>query len=298
MIRLLMKTVTPCLWYDAQGRDAAEFYARAIPDSRILRSAVMQGSPSGAVEMIIAEIAGTRFDMMSAGPYTSFTPAVSFLLACESPDEVDTLWEALSSDGTIMMELGPYDFSRRYGWVADRFGVSWQIMLTGEIPVHGRLTPTLMFTGDVAGQAEEAIRFYASLFPESEVGEILRWSGSVTSDPEGSVKHASFTLTGMPFAAMDSAHPHQFGFTEAISFVARCDSQREIDSLWEQLSAVPDAEQCGWLKDSYGISWQIIPTVLDKMLFDGADDQKRRVTEAFLKMKKMNIEELERAFSG
>ena len=264
-----MKTVTPYLWYNTQARDAAEFYAQAIPRSRILRSTVLTGTPSGSVEMIVADIAGTRFDFMAAGPHTSFTPAVSFLLACESPDEADTLWEELSGDGTVMMELGPYDFSRRYGWVADRFGVSWQVMLTGELPVHGRLTPTLMFTGEVAGKAEEAIRFYTSLFPDSSVHEILRWSGSTTSDPDGTVKHASFSLTGMPFAAMDSAHPHPFGFSEAISFMARCDTQEEIDSLWQQLSAEPDAEQCGWLKDSYGVSWQIIPAVLDDMLFDG-----------------------------
>jgi predicted 3-demethylubiquinone-9 3-methyltransferase (glyoxalase superfamily) len=100
------------------------------------------------------------------------------------------------------------------------------------------------------------------------------------------------------FAAMDSAHEHKFKFNEAISFMVYCDTQAEIDEYWEKLSAVPEAEQCGWLKDRYGVSWQIVPTAMDEMMSQGTSDQMGRVTEAFLKMKKFDIAELKRAYEG
>jgi predicted 3-demethylubiquinone-9 3-methyltransferase (glyoxalase superfamily) len=102
----------------------------------------------------------------------------------------------------------------------------------------------------------------------------------------------------MEFAAMDSAHAHNFTFNEAISFMVYCDSQEEIDYYWEELSADPKAEQCGWLKDTYGLSWQIVPTVMDKMLSHNDPKKTARVTEAFLKMKKFDIAKLEEAYEG
>jgi len=97
---------------------------------------------------------------------------------------------------------------------------------------------------------------------------------------------------------MDSAHEHTFGFNEAISFIVHCDTQEEIDYYWKNLTAVPEAEQCGWLKDKYGFSWQIVPTAMDEMMTKGSKEQIARVTEAFLKMKKFDIESLKRAYEG
>jgi predicted 3-demethylubiquinone-9 3-methyltransferase (glyoxalase superfamily) len=197
-----------------------------------------------------------------------------------------------------LMELGEYPFSSRYGWTADRFGLSWQIMLADRMKPDQKLTPTLMFVGEVCGKAEEAIRFYASIFENARVGEILRYTKEESPDDAGTVKHADFSLAGRQFAAMDSAYQHNFAFNEAISLMVRCDTQEEIDHFWESLSAVPEAEQCGWLKDKYGVSWQIVPSVLDEML-EGVDKGRQaRVTEAFLKMKKFDLEELQRAYDG
>jgi len=180
----------------------------------------------------------------------------------------------------------------------DRYGLSWQVMFMGDRNKKQKIIPTLMFVGDVCGKAEEAINFYASVFHNAKVGDILRYGKDEEPDKEGTIKHAAFTLEGQEFAAMDSAHKHNFTFNEAISFMVHCETQEGIDYYWEKLSADPKAEQCGWLKDKYGLSWQIVPTVMDEMLQDPDKGNVERVTDAFLKMKKFDISELKEAYEG
>jgi predicted 3-demethylubiquinone-9 3-methyltransferase (glyoxalase superfamily) len=235
---------------------------------------------------------------MSAGPLFKFTPAVSFLVACTTKEEVDTLWGKLSNGGSALMELGEYPFSEKYGWVQDRYGLSWQVMLMGDRKIKQKIIPTLMFVGKQCGKAEEAINVYTSVYHNANFGDILRYGLGEAPDKEGTVKHAAFTLEGQEFAAMDSAHPHDFTFNEAKSFEVRCETQKEIDYYWGKLSADPTAEQCGWLKDKFGLSWQIVPAILDEMLKDKDKKKIARVTEAFLKMKKFDIALLKRAYEG
>jgi predicted 3-demethylubiquinone-9 3-methyltransferase (glyoxalase superfamily) len=290
--------ITPHLWFDKEAKEAAAFYVSIFPDSRVTNVTVLHDTPSGSVDTVSFELLGQAFMAISAGPLFKFNPSVSFLVACKTKEQVDTIWEQLSEGGMALMELGEYPFSERYGWIMDRYGLSWQIMFMGDREIKQPIIPTLMFVGEVCGKAEEAINFYASVFRDSKVGDIVRYSQGEEPDREGTVKHAAFTLEGQEFAAMDSALGHDFAFNEAISFMVYCDTQNEIDYYWDQLSAVPEAEQCGWLKDKYGLSWQVVPTAMDEMM--GSDDQERidRVTEAFLKMKKFDIAELERAYQG
>lgn len=292
-----MQKIVPHLWYDREAAQAAELYVSLFEDSAILTRSTLGDTPSGEVETLSIRLAGTEFTLMSAGPYFKFTPAVSFLVACDSAAEVDRLHAGLSA-GNDLMPLGEYPFSPRYVWVADRFGLSWQIMQMGDIPATALITPTLMFVGGVCGKAEEAMRFYASLLPGSSIGSILRYGEGEAPDAPGTVKHGGFTLAGQPFAAMDSAYEHGFSFNEAVSLVLRCGDQAELDRYWNALSAVPDAEQCGWLKDRYGLSWQVVPTAMDRMMSEGSPDQIGRVTRAFLGMRKFDIAELERAYRG
>jgi predicted 3-demethylubiquinone-9 3-methyltransferase (glyoxalase superfamily) len=197
------------------------------------------------------------------------------------------------------MELGEYPFSRRYGWTADKYGVTWQLSLDdGHYQYRHRITPTLMYVGNVAGMAEEAMRFYASVLPESSVGDIARYPAGMDPDKEGTVMHGSVTLAGQEFFVMDSAQKHDFTFNEAISLIVNCDSQEEIDRYWYKLSAVPAAEQCGWLKDKFGLSWQITPSDLEDMLRSSSPAQVDRVTQAFLPMKKLDMETIKRAYEG
>jgi predicted 3-demethylubiquinone-9 3-methyltransferase (glyoxalase superfamily) len=169
-------------------------------------------------------------------------------------------------------------------------------MFTGGREMKQKIIPTLMFVGQQCGRAEEAINFYVSVFRNAKVGSILRYGANDKPDKQGTIKHAAFTLEGEEFAAMDSAHPHNFGFNEAISLMVHCETQQEIDYYWGKLSAHPNAEQCGWLKDKFGLSWQVVPTVMNEML-QGADQKKlSRVTAAFLKMKKFDIAKLKEAY--
>lgn len=290
--------IVPHLWYDKEAVEAAELYASVFPGSKIKSKTVLSGTPSGTVEIVNAELSGHEFILMSAGPLFKFNPSVSFLVCCKDAKEVDRIWGKLSAGGKALMELGAYPFSQRYGWIQDRYGLSWQIMHMGERPVRQRIVPTMMFVGDVCGKAEEAMNLYASVFRKSEVGGILRYGEGEAPDKAGTIKHASFTLEGQEFAAMDSAHKHEFAFNEAISFLVNCDTQKEIDYYWGKLSADPKAEQCGWLKDKYGLSWQVNPPLLGKMIQDKDPKKVARVTKAFLKMKKLDISALKRAYEG
>lgn len=288
--------IIPNLWYDTQALDAARLYSSVLPDSSLLTTGILDDTPSGSVQMVSAKLCGVRIDFISAGPQFQFNPSISFMVSCDRASEVDRLWEALSPGGSALMELGAYDFSDRYGWTTDRYGLSWQIIHDTSLP--GIITPTLMFVGAVCGRAEEAIGFYSSVFPDSEIQGMLRYGAGEQPDESGTVKHAQFTLSGAGFAAMDSALEYDFAFNEAVSFIVPCDTQDEIDFYWEKLSAEPEAEQCGWLKDRFGVSWQVVPTAMERMFRDGSKDEVARVTEAFLQMKKFDIAELERAYRG
>ena len=290
-----MQKITPHLWFDKAAKEAAAFYPSVFKDSKVKDTTTLRNTPSGSVDIVTIELAGQRFTLISAGPLFKFNPSVSFLVVCKTKDEVDSLWKKLSEGGTALMELGEYPFSERYGWTQDKYGLSWQVMFMGERQIKQKITPTLMFVGDVCGKAEEAINFYASVFRHARIGNILRYGQGEEPDKEGTIKHAAFTLEGQDFAAMDSAHKHNFTFNEAISLMVHCDTQKEIDYYWEKLSAVPAAEQCGWLKDKYGLSWQIVPTGMDEMMKNKDEKKLARVTEAFLKMKKFDIAALKRA---
>jgi predicted 3-demethylubiquinone-9 3-methyltransferase (glyoxalase superfamily) len=288
--------ITPHLWFDREAVEAAELYSSTFPNSRVTDVSTLHDTPSGDADVVSFELFGRPFMATSAGPLFKFTPAVSFLVRCRSTEEVDELWEKLSEGGAALMPLDSYPFSERYGWTEDRYGLSWQVMYAGDEDVQQRITPALMFVGEVCGRAEEAVDFYVSVFPDSKLGQVLRWAEGEEPDKEGTIKHARFTLAGQEFAAMDSAYDHNFGFNEAVSFMVGCETQDEIDYYWESLSAVPEAEQCGWLKDKFGVSWQIVPSILGELLGSGTEEQTARVTEAFLQMKKFDLAELKRAY--
>jgi len=293
-----MEKITPHLWFDNNAEEAAKFYTSIFKDSRLKNVTTLHNTPSGTVEIITIEVLGQEFTLISAGPLFKFNPSVSFLVACSTKEEVNELWKKLSEGGTALMDLGEYPFSEKYGWVQDKYGLSWQIMFMGDHKIKQRIIPTLMFVGKQNGKAEEAINFYSSVFGNARVGDILRYSKGEEPDKEGTVKNASFMLEDQDFAAMDSAREHNFAFNESISFMVHCNTQKEIDYYWEKLSVYPEAEQCGWLKDKYGLSWQIVPNIMDDMLKDNDKKKIARVTEAFLQMKKLNIAKLKEAYES
>jgi predicted 3-demethylubiquinone-9 3-methyltransferase (glyoxalase superfamily) len=298
-----MQKITPFLWFDNQAEEAANFYVSIFENSKVgdithygEAAAEISGKPKGSVLTVTFQIEGQEFTALNGGPVFKFTPAVSFLVACKTKEEVDALWKELSENGTALMELGEYPFSEKYGWVQDRYGLSWQVMFMGDGTIKQKITPTLMFVGDVCGKAEEAINFYASVFDNAKVGDILRYREGEEPDNEGTIKHAAFTLEGQEFAAMDSAHKHNFTFNEAISLMVHCETQQEVDELWEKFSHGGEIQQCGWLKDKYGVSWQIIPTVLFELMNDPDPAKSGRVMQAMLQMTKIEINALKQAY--
>ena len=196
------------------------------------------------------------------------------------------------------MPLGEYPFSKWYGWIQDRYGLSWQLMLVGAGRVGPKFTVSLLFSNESSGKAEDAVKYYARVFENSGIGTMDRYGEGEVESQRARVRYVDFTLEGMAFAAMDNTFDTDFGFNEAFSLMVECKDQQEIDYFWDKLSAVPEAEQCGWLKDGFGVSWQIVPANLGDFLSNGTSDEIRRVTEAFLKMKKFDLEALERARRG
>ena len=298
MNKTIMEKITPHLWFDNNAEEAAKFYASIFKDSKIKNMTTLHNTPSGTVDIFTIDLLGQEFTLISAGPLFKFNPSVSFLVVCTTKEEVDELWGNLSEGGTALMELGEYPFSEKYGWVQDKYGLSWQVMFLGDRKTKQRIIPTLMFVGKQCGNAEEAINFYTSVFEDARVGDILRYIKGEEPDKEGTVKHASFILQGQEFAAMDSARGHDFAFNEAISFMVHCETQEEIDYYWGRLSADPKAEQCGWLKDKFSLSWQIVPSLMDEMLISNDKKKIERVTEAFLPMKKLDIAKLKEAYES
>jgi predicted 3-demethylubiquinone-9 3-methyltransferase (glyoxalase superfamily) len=217
----------------------------------------------------------------------------------DAREKLDEVWEKLSDGGTVLMPIGQYPFSERYGWIQDKYGLSWQLILTNPAgDPRPPIVPFMMFVGENCGEAEEAIDFYLSVFRNFKQGSLIRYNAEQEPEKEGTIMFADFMLENCWFAALDSAREHNFAFNEAISFMVSCEDQEEIDYYWERLSAVPDAEQCGWLKDKYGVSWQIVPSALEEMMRAGTKEQIARLTEAFLKMEKFDLSALQRAYAG
>ena len=268
--------IVPHLWFDKEAKEATAFYTSLFPNSKITNVNTVTGTPSGDCDVVSFELAGQSFQAISAGPYFKFTPAISFFVCCDTKEEVDALWAKLTEGGAVMMELGKYPFSEHYGWTSDKYGLSWQIMYMGGQKYEQKLIPALLFVGDVCGKVEEAMNFYISVFSakggsasggkNSKVNYVMKYGKGEEPDKEGTIKHAGFILEGQQFAAMDSAHQHKFTFNEAVSLIMNCDTQEEIDYYWEKLSAHPENEQCGWLKDKFGVSWQIVPTAMNEMM--------------------------------
>ena len=300
--------IIPHLWFDDQAEEAAAFYTDLFGEGRrhsITRygseGVEIHGRTPGSVMTVEFDLYGYRFIALNGGPHFQFTPAISFFVTREAGAEVDRLWEGLTGGGTVMMPLDRYPWSERYGWVQDRFGVTWQVSLGGIADAGQPIAPALLFVGDQYGRAEEAIELYTSTFPDSGVDGILRWeAGEQEGEREGAVKHARFRLCGETFMAMENAHPHPFTFNEAISLLARCADQEEIDRYWDRLTVGgdPDAQQCGWLKDRFGVSWQVAPEGMDEMLHDPDSPGARRAMRAMFSMKRIDLGELERAYAG
>jgi predicted 3-demethylubiquinone-9 3-methyltransferase (glyoxalase superfamily) len=276
--------ITPYLWFDQNAEEAVQLYVSVFPNSRIA-DVWKRGDASFALYF---ELNGLSFTAFNAGPMFVPNPSISFYTSCESETEADLIWQKLSEGGKVLMPYAAYPWSKKYGWIEDRFGISWQITL-GE---KRSISPLLMFSDARQGQAKAAMNLYQTLFPNSSIGYLAEYLAGEPG-PEGTVKHAQFFLDGQSFMAMDSPISHDFAFNEAISLLIHCEDQAEVDYFWEKLIANGGrASQCGWLVDPFGVSWQVVPSALLRLLRDSDPERAASAMQAMLKMKKIEIDKL------
>jgi predicted 3-demethylubiquinone-9 3-methyltransferase (glyoxalase superfamily) len=296
-----MQKIIPNFWFDHNAKEAVDFYLSVFPGSNIRSQqfypdseaeglADFQKDLAGKVLTIDFDISGFRFTAINADTTFKPNPSISFFYTTNSIQESDELWQKLKHGGKALMELGEYPFSKYYGWVQDKYGYSWQLILNNpEGDKRPKIVPSLMFTKEKDGQAEAAMKFYTSVFKDSDISSNLNRHPSKMPDRKGKISYADFRLFDQWFAVMDGGQDHDFTFTPAISLMVLCKDQAEIDYYWEKLSANPDVEQCGWLEDKFGISWQITPEKMDDLM------QSPGAFKRMMNMKKLEISDLKDA---
>ncbi len=274
--------IHPCLWFDGNAKEAATFYCNVFDNASLTADTPL---------VIKFQVNGEQLMLLNGGPQFKLNPSISFSVVCETDEEINRLFSNLSADGKILMSLDTYPWSERYAFFQDKYGTAWQLIKGKYSDVNQKITPCLLFVGKNFKKAEAAMKFYVEVFPQSAIEGILLYPAD-SGEVAGAVQHAQFTLDEKVFMVMDGYGEHDFTFNEALSFVVECDTQDEIDFYWNTLIANGGEESmCGWLKDKFGVSWQIIPKALEKLM----QDEKRSdlVMQALLKMKKINIAALE-----
>ena len=301
--------IVPNIWCNANAEEAGKFYAdvfenaTAEVESRYPQEGLLEFQKPFAGEplTVALTISGYLFRLINAGDQFKPGPSISFMLNFDpllfDGDEelarasLDRLWHRLIDGGAALMPLAEYPFSAHYGWVQDRYGVNWQLMLTDPAgDPRPFVIPALMFDGRAQDMAAEAAGLYTSLFEP-----IMRDSGGTgigTRFPYGTpsgkagpsaLAFGEFRLGEQWFVGNDNGSGVDHGFSCGVSLEVQCHGQEEIDLLWEGLSAVPEAEQCGWLVDRFGVSWQIVPDNMDELM------QRPGAFERMLEMKKLVI---------
>ena len=275
--------ITPAIRCNGTADEAARFYADVFREARVVEQA-----PGLAATV---SIHGFRLSLINGGDQDAPNPSISCILNFDpllfggeeqARTYLDERYERLSAGG-VLMELGEYPVSPRYAWVRDRFGMTWQLMLTdpaGE--PRPFILPAFMFGGTNHANAEEATEAWIALFDDARRGALRRHEEAGPMEA-GTIMFTDFTLRGTWMAAMDSGAFHDFTFTPGVSMIVFCRDQEEIDRYWAGLSAVPEAERCGWCVDRWGLSWQVVPHNIAELMADAATREK------LLHMGKINL---------
>ncbi|KHL18339.1 UNVERIFIED_CONTAM: 3-demethylubiquinone-9 3-methyltransferase [Mumia flava] len=308
----IRQRIVPNIWCNGNAEEAGRFYADALPDTTYEVEARypeegledFQHDLAGAALTVAVVVSGTRLTLINAGPEFRPTPAISFMLNFDpllfgganaegqeaARRALDATWAALADGGLVRMELGEYPFAARYGWVEDRFGVNWQLMLTDPAgDPRPFVVPALMFGGAAQDKAAEAADFYVDMFEDTpggtEVGNRSPYGVPTGPASADALAYGELRIGDQWLMASDYGADHDFGFGEGVSLEVQCDDQAEIDRLWDALSAVPEAEQCGWAKDPYGVSWQIVPANMAELM------ARPQAFEHMMGMKKLVIDD-------
>lgn len=300
-----MQKIVTNIWCNGNAEEVGNFYARVFPNTRswVESSYPFEGllefqqNLAGEPLTVAVDINGERITLINAGDEFAPNPSVSFMLNFDPLDfdgdttaaraQLDTIWEAFADGGSVLMPLQEYPFSARYGWVQDRYGVSWQLMLTDAAgDPRPFLIPSLMFGGPAQDRATAAVDRYLELFDDTELGQRVPYPEATGPAVAGAVMFSDFRIGKQWFVAMDSGVEQDFSFTCGMSLEAYCEDQPEIDRLWDALSSVPAAEQCGWLVDPFGVNWQIVPKNMGELM------ERPNAFQHMMPMKKIIIDDI------
>ncbi|MDC7241753.1 MAG: VOC family protein [Spirochaetales bacterium] len=307
----IAQSLYPRLWFDKDAIPAVDFYCSLFPESEIISRNALYDTPAGVCDLVSFRLWGQRFNGLSADTGIHFSPSTSLLISCDPLYFSDTsdplkaartflkkLWRELGHGGKVLIKLGRYDFSPLYGWIQDRYGLSWQLLITREgAASRPPIMPALINTGKNYGKAAEAAAFYRSVFPGSGTGRLVLYPADRGRNKKGTVMFSDSRIGEQWMAILDGGMEKEHPFTEAVSFVIPCADQTQIDYYWKKLSAFPEAEGQGRLKDRFGLFWQVVPEELFSLMHKGDESQKRALTEAVLGMKKIDVDKLQRVFN-
>jgi len=272
--------IHPCLWFDGKAKEAAEFYCSVIKNSKITTNTPI---------VVTFELNGKKIMGLNGGPMFKINPSISLFISCETLDETNEIWNKLIADGgKALMPIDKYPWSERYGWLQDKYGMTWQITVAVNEEKGLKITPSMLFNGKVFGKAEEAVKFYSSVFKNSTTEVMILYPDGDAN--AGKVMFSEFNLDKYPIIAMDGPGEHDYTFNEGVSFVVSCETQDEIDLYWNKLTTGGEESMCGWLKDKFGVSWQIVPSMIGELMSD--PEKGNRVMQEILKMKKLDVEKL------
>lgn len=280
--------IYPCLWFDGKGKEAAGFYCDVFKNGKITADTGM---------VVIFELFGKKIMALNGGPMFKINPAISFFVLCESIDETNRVWERLLDGGSVLMPIDKYFWTERYGWLQDKYGMSWQISVVEKAGDSPKMIPSMLFTGDQFGNAGEAVKLYSGIFKDSSTSAFFPYpDGDVNA---GKLMYSEIELNGYTIALMDGPGEHKYSFNEGVSLVVDCKDQEEVDHYWNKLTADGGKESmCAWLKDKFGVSWQIVPQKLGELMGSKEKSKAANAMKAMMKMKKINIKELQDAFDN
>ena len=275
----MISPVFPYIWFDGKAKEAADLYCSVFKNS-----AVISETPI----VVTFEINGKKIMGLNGGPMFTINPSISLYVNCDSVEEVNRIWNLMIDGGSVYMPLDTYPWSERYGWLRDKFGMTWQIFSTGSHNGEFNIATSLLFTNQRFGEGEAALNHYRTIFENSATDVLVRYPDG---DPNaGKLMFSGFRLNEGCMVAMDGPGDHNYTFNEAVSLVVECETQQEIDYYWEKLSDGGEESMCGWLKDKFGVSWQVVPKILAELMSDPVKAEK--AVKAFSQMRKFEIDKL------
>ncbi|HEL1761665.1 TPA: VOC family protein [Streptococcus suis] len=291
-----MQTIIPHLWYDTEAKEAVAFYVELF-GGKIDWTYTITDTPSGDSDLIQFQLGDMTLAAISAGPYFKLNESMSLMVNVASKDEVTRLNQALSEGGRILMPLAEYPFSPYYVWLEDRFGLSWQLSYTPDLDKPYQFDICLLFSQEQVGLAQPMLDYYKDKLPQASVGQLSYYGEGEAAVEAAKLNYAELLVAGQKMIVMDHGYGGEASFNEAFSLMVYVDSQDELNFYYDLLSAVPEAEMCGWVKDQFGISWQIVPRMLMEAYDTASLETVKAVNDAVLQMRRLDFDQIKEILS-